>query len=498
MAATTTKVLCMALVLPGARAAAINAAAASRSAPAQGGFPLSSLLPFLHVASKDEAPKDAAKNAAAKDDVAKDGVAKDGNTPAAARKKAPKADAKPARASVVEAHEGLEAPLKASTNVLVASTSRASKPPTKSAHTGTLSDTIDKLIQKKEALLRRSSIALENYARAFLDAQNTDEAQRMAKISEEHAEASVESELAKLRDAKRELAGDAKKELNSSPLEASYSAAQNQLIKAEQRVATAEGRVSIESRRATSFEKELEEATSRMEKSWGEKNKYAEEVKVLLAQALELATQLKDAEERHELQMHTLEFHAKELETEDAALLAAISDAKKAIKGQRPKIIATAANKDFPKKGARSKTKEAVPEQDAPQKGARSEAKVAVPEQEAPKTGARSKAKEAEPEQDSPKTGARSEAKEAEPEQDSPENGARRKAKEAVPEEDSTETGSRSDAKAAEPEQDSPETGVRRKGKEALFEQDLLDEDEDEEATGISSGFTPLQGAHEG
>lgn len=317
----------MALLLLVARAAAINA----------GGFPFGSMLPFWPI-------PDAANDGAAKGVAAKADAAKAGSPVPVAKKKAPTAAGKPASKSAAQPHSGLDDPPKAATHIddkarLVASVPKVSESPTKLAN-------VSKLIERKDALLRSSSVALENYATALADAQATGEAQLKVKRSEERAEAAVEDELAKLHDAKMKRMEETKKELKSSPLEASYQANQKHMQQIDGQIAAAEGRVDTVNRKATTLEDQVEDATSRLEQSWGEKDKYRKQVEAALREAEELAALLQAAEERHESQMQALDLHAKELVSEDAALLAAINDAKTAGKGSTAAHLATNANKD--------------------------------------------------------------------------------------------------------------------------------------------------------
>lgn len=328
MAATALKISCRALLLLEARAAAINA----------GGVPFGSMLPFWHEPSSDDAPQDAGKGVAAKNDTATDDAATGVSPVVVAKEIAPPAAGKPAARSVVQAHGESDAPPKAATLTdgkarLTASMPEASKPPTKSANAGSTDDAIAKLVKRTEALIRSSSIALENYASASADAHATVEEQRKATKFEERAEAAMENVLATLREEKMKRLEVTKQVMKSNPLEAPFHANEGNIAKIEGRIASAEGRVDLVNRKATSYENQVEDATSRLEQSRGAKAKYGTELKAALKQAEVLANLLKAAEERHELQMKTLEDHAKGLESEDAALVAAISDAKAASKG---------------------------------------------------------------------------------------------------------------------------------------------------------------------
>lgn len=187
---------------------------------------------------------------------------------------------------------------------------------------------ISKMVERREALLKSSSIATERYASNLAAAQAIFKEQKRAQKAEEQAEAVVERELVKLRSTKELMMEVTKNDINRSPLDPLYSASRNNVSKAGLHVTAAEERVATANGREMSIKKDVTAAASKLREALEDKAKYGKEMKATLNEANNLEILLEGAQEQRKIQMQSLETNAAELEDHYAAWMAAISDVK--------------------------------------------------------------------------------------------------------------------------------------------------------------------------
>lgn len=282
MASTLIKISCVALL--GARAVAVNA----------GPFPFSNMLPFARAeAANEEVPNN--QELKHVEHVHKQ----------------------------LEVHPKLQALTRTRTATKSATAPKAGNHPTKLL----TASGIAKLITQKEGLLKSSSIAMDNYAKALADAQAiVQERKRTAKYGEQ-AVMAVETELIKLRNAKQDMMEATKMDINRSPLDPAYKVSRSNVSKAEAHVLAAETRVGKANGRAVSLGKQAKVAAARLQQSLADKVKYGEEMRTALTSAQGLEKLLMDSLEQHKVEMQKLVGRVAILEKQDAALASAMDHA---------------------------------------------------------------------------------------------------------------------------------------------------------------------------